>query len=121
VKLCAAVSRSGAWHAPRNVLQCQPGYLKAPRDHSIAGGLAWVAFLAVGSIGEQVKTRLEVAHEESGAEDVDTADWTELASSVRFRNLRIGGGAMPRKGDLVVVNYRCTQLAPWAATGPEPV
>lgn len=37
---------------------------------SIAGGLAWLGFLAVGALGEQVKTRWEVAHEEAGKRDV---------------------------------------------------
>ncbi len=37
---------------------------------SIAGGLAWLGFLAVGSLGEQVKTRMEVAAEEQGVREV---------------------------------------------------
>ena len=31
------------------------------RRFGLAGGLAWLGFLAVGSLGEQVKTRMEVA------------------------------------------------------------
>jgi hypothetical protein len=40
------------------------------RRFGIAGGLAWVGFLTVGTLGEQIKTRIEVANEEAGARDV---------------------------------------------------
>jgi hypothetical protein len=43
------------------------------RRFGLAGGLAWLGVLAVGSIGEQVKTRLEVAAEKSGTSDVTEA------------------------------------------------
>lgn len=36
----------------------------------LGGGLAWLGILAVGSIGEQVKTRLEVAAEKANTQDV---------------------------------------------------
>lgn len=39
----------------------------------LAGGLAWLGILAVGTIGEQIKTRLEVAAEKAGTSDVDDA------------------------------------------------
>ena len=71
----------------------------------IAGGLAWFAFLAVGSLGEQVKTRLEVSKEAAGAQDVD-ADPVTLPSGVSYQDVRIGGGSVPKKGDLVVLQYR---------------
>lgn len=48
------------------------------RRFGIAGGLAWLGFLAVGTLGEQVKTRMEVAAEREGARDVEGAqvgDW----------------------------------------------
>lgn len=75
----------------------------------IAGGLAWFAFLAVGSLGEQVKTRLEVSREAAGAQDVDTAPVT-LPSGVVYQDVRVGGGSLPKKGDLVVLQYRCSIL-----------
>jgi hypothetical protein len=62
--------------------------------------------LAIGTLGEQVKTRLEVAREEQGAQDVE-ADPVQLPSGVIYQDLRTGGGSTPRKGDLVVVDYRC--------------
>ena len=34
------------------------------RRFGLAGGLAWLGVLAFGSIGEQIKTRMEVAEEE---------------------------------------------------------
>jgi len=40
------------------------------RRFGIVGGLAWLGFLAVGSLGEQVKTRMEVAAERDGTRDV---------------------------------------------------
>jgi hypothetical protein len=74
---------------------------------SIAGGLAWFGFLAVGSLGEQVKTRLEVAREEADAQDV-TGEVVELESGVSFQDLRVGGGRQPQKRDLVVLDFRCS-------------
>jgi hypothetical protein len=36
----------------------------------LAGGLAWLGILTVGTFGEQIKTRLEVAAEKAGTTDV---------------------------------------------------
>lgn len=77
----------------------------------IAGGLAWFAFLAVGSLGEQVKTRLEVSREAAGAQDVES-DPVTLPSGVVYQDIRIGGGSPPRPRDLVVLNYRCAPIEP---------
>jgi FKBP-type peptidyl-prolyl cis-trans isomerase len=71
--------------------------------HRIAGGLAWLAVLAVGSLGEQVKTRLEVAAEEENTKDVTDLKEVVLPSGVRFTDLRVGGGQTPPKGYLVVL------------------
>ncbi|PNH03110.1 Peptidyl-prolyl cis-trans isomerase FKBP17-2, chloroplastic [Tetrabaena socialis] len=78
------------------------------RRFGIAGGLAWLGFLAVGSIGEQVKTRLEVASEESGTRDVQDAPEVVLPSGVRYRDLRVGGGSYPVRGYLTLLDYSAT-------------
>lgn len=77
------------------------------RRFGIAGGLAWVAFLTVGTLGEQIKTRLEVAAEQSGARDVDAAAAKEvvLPTGVSYVDQRVGGGQTPAKGMLVVLNF----------------
>ena len=69
----------------------------------------WFAFLAVGSLGEQVKTRLEVAREAAGARDVSSEPVT-LPSGVVYEDMRVGGGSVPRRGDLVVLDYMCDPL-----------
>ncbi|KAI3454932.1 hypothetical protein Pfo_011595 [Paulownia fortunei] len=61
------------------------------RRFGIGAGLAWVGFLAVGVVSEQIKTRLEVSQQEA---------------STRYYELRVGGGASPRPGDLVVINVK---------------
>lgn len=71
----------------------------------LAGGLAWVAFLTVGSLGEQIKTRIEVANEEAATQDVQAAVETVLPSGVRYSDVRKGGGQNPIKGYLVIVEY----------------
>ncbi|KAG2487051.1 hypothetical protein HYH03_014297 [Edaphochlamys debaryana] len=78
------------------------------RRFGIAGGLAWLGFLAVGSLGEQIKTRLEVASEESGVRDVEDAPEVVLPSGVSYRDLRIGGGQSPFRGALVVLEFTAT-------------
>ncbi|GLI65063.1 hypothetical protein VaNZ11_008486 [Volvox africanus] len=75
------------------------------RRFGIAGGLAWLGFLAIGTLGEQVKTRLEVANEINGTKDVLDAPEVVLPSGVRYRDLRVGGGQNPIKGYLAVVDY----------------
>ena len=79
----------------------------APSTCRLAGGLAWVGFLAVGTLGEQVKTRLEVANEEQNARAVSDQPVVELPDGVTYQELRIGGGSQPRKGDLVVLDFKC--------------
>ncbi|CAI5479491.1 unnamed protein product [Closterium sp. Yama58-4] len=74
------------------------------RRFGIGAGLAWVGFLAFGVVSEQIKTRREVFLEESNTRDVEDAEETELPSGVRFTDLRVGGGAFPQKGDLVLVS-----------------
>ena len=69
-----------------------------------------MAFLAIGTLGEQVKTRLEVANEEKGVRDVSNQPVVELPSGVTYQDLRIGAGAQPRKGDLVVLDYKCGSM-----------
>lgn len=60
-------------HPPLTPLYRNPQLTRAPPPHRLAGGLAWLGFLAVGSLGEQVKTRLEVAAEANGTRDVEDA------------------------------------------------
>jgi hypothetical protein len=72
---------------------------------SLAGGLAWLGVLVVGTLGEQIKTRLEVASEIRDTKDVSESPEVTLASGVRFKDTRVGGGQVPIKGYLVVLNY----------------
>ena len=65
-----------------------------------------MGFLTIGTLGEQIKTRLEVRSEEKGARDITTQSSVELDSGVAYTDLRIGGGAQPRRGDLVVLDFR---------------
>ncbi|GFR48721.1 hypothetical protein Agub_g10678 [Astrephomene gubernaculifera] len=78
------------------------------RRFGIAGGLAWLGFLAVGTLGEQIKTRMEVANEVNGTKEVQDAPEVVLPSGVRYRDLRVGGGQSPLKGYLVVLDYTAT-------------
>lgn len=75
------------------------------RRFGLAGGLTWLSILAAGTLGEQVKTRMEVAAEERGARDVLAQREVELPDGVKYTDLRIGGGQQPRKGYLVVLDY----------------
>eukprot|EP00898_Chlorokybus_atmophyticus_P008405 jgi/Chlat1/8566/Chrsp82S07982 len=74
------------------------------RRFGLAGGLAWLGFLAFGVISEQIKTRREVKEAEEGAREV-SAQQVTTPSGLKYKDLRIGGGDQPRKGDLVVVDY----------------
>ncbi len=60
----------------------------AATAHRIAGGLAWLGFLAVGSLGEQVKTRMEVDAELAGTK------WVGRGGRLRGREGR-GAGSPP--------------------------
>ncbi|KAG2428554.1 hypothetical protein HYH02_014358 [Chlamydomonas schloesseri] len=78
------------------------------RRFGIAGGLAWLGFLTIGTLGEQIKTRMEVASELSGTKDVTDAVEVVLPSGVRYKDLRVGGGSVPIKGYLAVLDYTAT-------------
>jgi FKBP-type peptidyl-prolyl cis-trans isomerase len=77
------------------------------RRFGIAGGLAWLGFLAVGSLGEQLKTRWEVAEAEKATQEITSTAQVEvtLPSGLRYTDLRVGGGQSPPRGYLVVVDY----------------
>lgn len=74
------------------------------RRFGLGAGLAWAGFLAFGVISEQIKTRREVYLEEQGTRDVEDAKEVVLGSNVRYIDLRVGGGASPLDGDLVLVD-----------------
>ncbi|XP_071716186.1 peptidyl-prolyl cis-trans isomerase FKBP17-2, chloroplastic-like isoform X2 [Rutidosis leptorrhynchoides] len=61
------------------------------RRFGLGAGLAWAGFLTFGVVSEQVKTRFEVNQQEA---------------NTRYYELRVGGGAIPRKGDLVVIDIK---------------
>ena len=76
------------------------------RRVGLAGGLAWLAVLTFGVVSEQVKTRLEVAREESGTQDVNAAEVT-TASGLRYQDLTRGGGeTAPQRGYLLAADVR---------------
>jgi hypothetical protein len=62
----------------------------------LAGGLAWVGVLTFGVVSEQLKTRSEVAREESGSADVANAQEVLTPSGLRYTDLRRGGGEQGR-------------------------
>ncbi|CAM6084457.1 unnamed protein product [Calypogeia fissa] len=75
------------------------------RRFGLAGGLAWVGFLAFGVISEQIKTRTEVFLESQGTQNVEgTAKEVVLDNNVKYVDLRTGGGSSPLKGDLVLLD-----------------
>ncbi|KAL3818621.1 hypothetical protein ACJIZ3_004526 [Penstemon smallii] len=76
------------------------------RRFGIGAGLAWVGFLAVGVVSEQIKTRLEVSQQEANTRDVGKEEEVVLPNGIRYYELRVGGGATPRLGDLVVINVK---------------
>lgn len=76
------------------------------RRFGLGAGLAWAAFLAVGVISEQIKTRIEVSEQEANTRDVEKQDEVVLPNGIRYYELRIGGGASPRNGDLVVLDLK---------------
>ncbi|GMI94766.1 hypothetical protein like AT1G18170 [Hibiscus trionum] len=73
------------------------------RRFGLGAGLAWAAFLAVGVISEQIKTRIEVSEQEANTRDVEKQEEVVLPNGLRYYELRVGGGASPRNGDLVVI------------------
>ena len=86
------------------------------RRFGIAGGLAWIGFLSAGVIGEQVKTRLEVAAEKSNTKDVSEAERVVETvpgyPGIQYYDVKRGGGARPRKGDLVVLHFKGFYTSP---------
>ncbi|XP_058108190.1 peptidyl-prolyl cis-trans isomerase FKBP17-2, chloroplastic [Magnolia sinica] len=73
------------------------------RRFGLGAGLAWAGFLAVGVLSEQIKTRLEVSQQEANTKDVKEEE-VVLPNGIRYYEMRIGGGASPRPGDLVVID-----------------
>ncbi|KAJ4834917.1 hypothetical protein Tsubulata_032571 [Turnera subulata] len=74
------------------------------RRFGLGAGLAWAGFLAVGVISEQIKTRIEVSQEAANTRDVEKEEEVVLPNGIRYYDLRVGGGASPRPGDLVVID-----------------
>jgi len=77
------------------------------RRFGIAGGLAWLGVLTFGVVSEQVKTRRELQEEQAGTRDVAASVEKPIAGGggAVYRELRVGGGARPQKGDLVVLEF----------------
>lgn len=74
------------------------------RRFGLGAGLAWVGFLAFGVVSEQIKTRLEVSQQEYNTRNVEEEKEVILPNGIRYYELKIGGGDMPRRGDLVVID-----------------
>lgn len=78
------------------------------RRFGLAGGLAWLGLLAVGTLGEQIKTRWEVASEQMNTREVDNVRVVETASGLRYYDIRQGGGQAVTPGYLMVLHYKAT-------------
>lgn len=76
------------------------------RRFGLGAGLAWAAFLAFGVVSEQIKTRLEVSQQEANTRDVEKEEEVVLPNGIRYYEMRVGGGASPRPGDLVVIDLK---------------
>lgn len=77
------------------------------RRFGLAGGLAWLGLLTVGVLGEQIKTRLEVARESNNSVDVQDAAEVTTASGLRYTDIRRGGGeTVPQRGYLLAIDLR---------------
>ncbi|KAL9252896.1 Peptidyl-prolyl cis-trans isomerase FKBP17-2, chloroplastic-like protein [Drosera capensis] len=76
------------------------------RRFGLGAGLAWVGFLAVGVVSEQIKTRLEVSKEQANTRDLEEEQEVVLPNGIRYYETRVGGGESPRQGDLVVLNLK---------------
>ena len=74
------------------------------RRFGLGAGLAWVGFLAFGVISEQIKTRLEVSQQEANTRNVEKVEEVVLPNGIRYYELKVGGGASPRQGDLIVID-----------------
>lgn len=73
--------------------------------NSIGAGFAWLGILAVGAIGEQIKTRIEYRNEQENARDVQVEKKIVLSSGVSYIDKKIGGGSTPQTGFLTVIEY----------------
>ncbi|KAI3829220.1 hypothetical protein L1987_03337 [Smallanthus sonchifolius] len=76
------------------------------RRFGLGAGLAWAGFLAFGVVSEQIKTRFEVNQQEANTRDVEKEEGVVLPNGIRYYELRVGGGAIPKKGDLVVIDIK---------------
>ncbi|WCJ42061.1 FKBP-like peptidyl-prolyl cis-trans isomerase family protein [Euphorbia peplus] len=76
------------------------------RRFGLGAGLAWAAFLSFGVVSEQLKTRFEVSQELANTRDIEKEEEVVLPNGIRYIDLRVGGGATPRKGDLVVIDLK---------------
>ncbi|GAB2289984.1 hypothetical protein Dimus_024281 [Dionaea muscipula] len=76
------------------------------RRFGLGAGLAWVGFLAVGVVSEQIKTRLEVSRQQANTRELDQEEEVVLPNGIRYYEIRVGGGESPRPGDLVVINLK---------------
>ncbi|KAK9118237.1 hypothetical protein Scep_016330 [Stephania cephalantha] len=76
------------------------------RRFGLGAGLAWVAFLAVGVVSEQVKTRFEVLQQEANTREIEKEEEVVLPNGIRYYEMRVGGGSSPRAGDLVVIDLK---------------
>lgn len=76
------------------------------RRFGLGAGLAWAGFLAVGVLSEQIKTRIEVSQQEANTRDVEKEEEVVLPNGIRYYEMRVGGGATPRQGDLVVIDLQ---------------
>ncbi|XP_077230487.1 peptidyl-prolyl cis-trans isomerase FKBP17-2, chloroplastic-like [Tasmannia lanceolata] len=76
------------------------------RRFGLGAGLAWAGFLAIGVLSEQIKTRLEASQQEANTKDVEEEKEVLLPNGIRYYEMKVGGGASPRPGDLVVLDLR---------------
>ena len=75
--------------------------------------IIWILLLAVGTLGEQIKTRWEYARGEGKNKrtgDIPERDRQEIvtASGLHFIDIKLGAGERPHEGDLCLVNYTLT-------------
>jgi len=76
------------------------------RRFGLAGGLAWLGILTFGVVSEQIKTRLELASDERGTQEVKDGKEVTLPSGVRYVDLIRGGGQRGTPGQLMVLNLK---------------
>ena len=78
------------------------------RRFGIGGGLAWLGVLTFGVVSEQMKTRFEIAEQEKNTKEISEAlrKTYTTKEGITITDLKLGGGAQPRKGDLVVLDFK---------------